>query len=246
MKKALNYLIVIVFALSLTACGTPGTLANVTRITEDNGVHYEMDGIKYYAFGDNADSLRGKQIGYIYDDSGISIHEVKGYPTSEWILEQTNSGEMDSSTLYKAENVAEIPAKLEQYRTTPDLRYEIMCGIIANEGRKLIVDSGAGWNFTLKKDLKLEGLDMSLKELAQTYYGIDVEQYYGKGIDVSTYDTIPMDVDDEFYNEYTTHLFIFTGNDLIFDKQLEDKTQFEAVKNICNQITRGNGSAWIN
>jgi hypothetical protein len=61
-------------------------------VNEELGcVELTYDGVTYRPFGVlTSTKLRGSQIGIRENDPDLKIHKVKGYSTSEWIIEQDN------------------------------------------------------------------------------------------------------------------------------------------------------------
>ena len=79
-------------------------------------VELTYDGVTYSPFGVlTGTKLRGAQIGIRENSPDSKIHEVKGYSSSKWIIEQDNVL-MGGIMILKAMGVTNIPAELEQHR----------------------------------------------------------------------------------------------------------------------------------
>ena len=78
-------------------------------------LHY--DGIVYRPYGvfTNND-FKGKQIGVREDDPEVTICEVKGYESDEWILDHLDVFMSGGDMLFKAAGVVEIPPELAKYK----------------------------------------------------------------------------------------------------------------------------------
>ena len=74
------------------------------------------EGIIYRPYGIfTSNKFKGKQIGVRDDAADLKIHEVKGYDSSEWIVEYLDVL-MGGNMIFKAVGVNEIPEELEQYK----------------------------------------------------------------------------------------------------------------------------------
>ncbi len=82
-----------------------------------NVVELNYGGIVFRPYGVIPDTaLRGKQIGIRENDPQSKICEVKGYPSTEWIIEYLDVFMGGGDMLFKATGTTDIPAELEQYR----------------------------------------------------------------------------------------------------------------------------------
>ena len=113
-------LVMIVLVSNLTGCTPknektyPDYLETVNK--ELGCVELTYDGVTFRPFGVlTSTKLRGEQIGIRENNPDTKIHEVKGYSSSEWIIEQDNVL-MGGIMILKAVGVADIPAELEQHR----------------------------------------------------------------------------------------------------------------------------------
>jgi hypothetical protein len=83
-------------------------------------VELSYNGIKYRPYGSftkdsDTDKFKGKQIGVWEETQDRKIYEVKGYDSSDWIvdyLEVTMGGNM----IWKAVGVSEIPEELKEFK----------------------------------------------------------------------------------------------------------------------------------
>ena len=113
-------LMMITLLLSLTGC-TPENQKiypdYFETVNEELGcVELTYDDVTYRPFGVLASTkLRGGQIGIRENSPDSKIHEVKGYSSSEWIIEQ-DTVLMGGIMLLKAVGVTNIPVELEQHR----------------------------------------------------------------------------------------------------------------------------------
>lgn len=118
--------IIVIFAMLttitfvMTACKEEPQKAALPFIAADNDelgcVELSRDGIIYRPYGVVGDkSMRGDKIGVRGGDSS-SIFEVKGYDSSEWVLESDSGFMSAGDMLYKAVGIQEIPAKLKKYK----------------------------------------------------------------------------------------------------------------------------------
>jgi len=112
-------LVMIALVLNLTGC-TPKNQKTypdfLETVNEELGcVELTYDGVTYRPFGVlTSTKLRGEQVGIRENSSDSKIHEVKGYSSSEWIIEQDNVL-MGGIMLLKAVDVTNIPTDLEQH-----------------------------------------------------------------------------------------------------------------------------------
>ena len=223
---------VIAIVISLSGCTASKDLADMTSYsTEGSGGNnvIEWNGVQYYAFGIGVERLMGEQIGIVNGDKNHRVYAVKDYSSDEWIIEKYHTGEMDVAMLWIEKSVESIPVGLEQYKLSPDTRAATAERIIENDGREIIVNSMCGWNFTLTEE-KL----VRITNKAAEYTGIAVDNDFGRhcgeGIDVHTYDTLP--------NPVETYLFVFSGDELIYNTKFITEEHFEFVKNLCNEIVQ--------
>ena len=121
-KKSLPLIIIgIVFIVSLSGCDSNTRIEYptipVSENTELGCIELIVDGITFRPYGTiGHNKLRGEQIGIREDaDNGI-ICEVKGYETTDWLIDYLDVFMGGGDTLYKAVGVTEIPADLEQYQ----------------------------------------------------------------------------------------------------------------------------------
>jgi hypothetical protein len=101
--------------------------------------------------------------------------------------------------------------------------------MIENDGREIMVNSGAGWNFTLNEE-KLVRITNKAAEYTGIAIDNDFGRYYGEAIDVHTYDTLPTPSE--------TCLFVFSGDELIYNTKFITAEHFEFVKTLCNEIVQ--------
>ena len=123
MKKriAVSALLLMMTVLCLTACKTDNqtvyTEYSVTENLELGCVELSRDGVTYRPFGVFADNkLRGTQIGIREGDNSSKIYEIKGYDSSEWLVEYEDVIMGGGGMVFKAVEVTVIPAELEVYR----------------------------------------------------------------------------------------------------------------------------------
>ncbi len=110
MKKTVNALLLVCIIMSATSC----TSNYENMETFDNGRCLKWGDITYTYYSVLPDySLIGKQIGITDGDKDGRIYEVKGYDTSEWLIDYYNT-EMPIASLMKADNVTNIPEKFVQ------------------------------------------------------------------------------------------------------------------------------------
>ena len=218
----------IAIILSLAGCGVSKNLADMTtEFDVQTSITYIVwDGKQYEPFGIGAEHLMGGQIGVVNGDKNHRIYAIKGYDTQDWIIEKYHTGEMDIAMLYRWNVSSYFPEEFAQYKLLPDNRMEIAKRIIEDDGREIIVNSGCSWNFTLTEEKLIR-----ITNKAAEYTGIDIDndftRYYGAAIDVWTYDTTP---------NSETYLFVFSGDELIYNIKFITAEHFEFVKNLCNEI----------
>ena len=218
--------------LSLTGRTAPKNLANMTSYsTEGTGAInvIEWEGAQYHMFGIGVDHLIGEQIGIVDGDKNYRVYVAKGYSKYSWIIEKYHAGEMDAAVLWKKKGVENIPVELEHYKLSLDARTETARRMIENDGREIAVNSGADWSFTLNEE-KLVRITNKVKEYTGVAINNDFGQYDGYAIDVNTYDTMS--------TPYETYLFVFSGNELIFNIKFITAEHFDFVKNLCNDIVQ--------
>ncbi len=120
-KSCIKTTLILFFALviaifSLTGCNqTEYPEYSVTDNTEYVELHH--NGVDYRPYGVFPDQkYRGKQIGIREGVPKSRICEVKGYDSSEWIIEYLDEFMGGGDMLFKAAGVTEIPEELEQYK----------------------------------------------------------------------------------------------------------------------------------
>jgi hypothetical protein len=119
-KTVLTLFLVLVMATwSLAGCKSNNQTEYPAYSVTDNTEFIELhhDGIGYRPYGVFLDhKFRGKQIGIREGNPKSKICEVKGYDSSEWIVEYLDEFMGGGDMLFKATGVTEIPAELEQYK----------------------------------------------------------------------------------------------------------------------------------
>ncbi len=89
----------------------------VTENKELNVVELNHAGIVFRPYGVIPDkALRGKQIGIRENDPQSKICEVKGHPSSEWVIEYLDVFMGGGDMLFKASGITDVPSDLEQYK----------------------------------------------------------------------------------------------------------------------------------
>lgn len=121
MKKAILLALTIILAFGLACCSQkaiePALPFMVSNNDELGCVELLRDGITYRPFGiADGKSLRNEKIGIHEGDSEVVIFSVKGYDSSEWILESDAGFMPASDMLFKAVTVKDIPSELERYK----------------------------------------------------------------------------------------------------------------------------------
>ena len=112
----------LVLLLCLVGCGldnhTEYPEIAVSTNNELGCVELIHDGTTYRPYGvvGSFFSLRGEQIGIRKDEPNSKICEVKGYQSSEWLIDYLDVFMGGGDMLFKAVGVTEIPVKLEQYK----------------------------------------------------------------------------------------------------------------------------------
>ena len=119
MKKSLTLVVTFaLFLLTLAAC-SDNTVYPEYLVTDNHElgcVELTYAGVTYRPFGVFANNkFKGTQIGIRENMPDIKIHEVKGYSSSEWIVEYDNVL-MGGDMILKAVGVAEIPTALQPYK----------------------------------------------------------------------------------------------------------------------------------
>lgn len=119
MRKALAYLL-ITSILCFTACGSDAQIKYPEYSVVDNTalgcVELSYGGIIYRPFGVLPTKLRGTQIGIREGNPSTKIHEIKGYNSTEWIVEYLDVPMSGGDMIFKAVGVNEIPAELETHK----------------------------------------------------------------------------------------------------------------------------------
>lgn len=121
-KRSITLTLTMLMAITIimTACnqepGKPALPFIASNNNELGCVELSRDGIIYRPFGIIGDkSMRGEKIGVHGGDSS-SIFAVKGYDSSEWILESDRGFMPAGDMLSKAVGIQEIPKELEKYK----------------------------------------------------------------------------------------------------------------------------------
>jgi hypothetical protein len=113
-------LVMIALVSNLTGC-TPKNQKTYPdyseTVNEELGcAELTYDGVTYRPFGVLINTkLRGTQIGIRENNPDLKIHEIKGYSSSEWIIEH-HTVLMGGISIWKAVGVTDIPSELEQHR----------------------------------------------------------------------------------------------------------------------------------
>ncbi|MCL2889456.1 MAG: hypothetical protein FWE65_03420, partial [Eggerthellaceae bacterium] len=102
---------------------------------------------------------------------------------------------------------------------------------IEKDGREIILNSGCGWSFTATQ---AQAQNRDLKERARSLLGIDLDRYIGKGIDVQSYDTLIRGQGS--WDSKRTYLFVFVGDELLYQEDFEGTEHFSAVVELCTQL----------
>ena len=100
---------------------------------------------------------------------------------------------------------------------------------IVSDGREIIVNSGCGWAFTLLDNSSLQNV---LKDKILTILGIDIDQVLDKRINVRTYDAAPIG-SKNIWDEKIIYLYVFSGDDLVYQDKFASNEQFRAVVDLC-------------
>ena len=103
---------------------------------------------------------------------------------------------------------------------------------IVSDGREIIVNSGCGWAFTLPEN---NNQITNLKDTIRTVLGIDINQVLDKRINVRTYDAAPVG-SKNIWDEKITYLYVFSGDDLVYQDKFASNEQFRAVVDLCVQL----------
>ena len=105
--------------LPLSACKTNKAYPEYT-VTDNDAlgcVELHCDGITYRPYGVfPTKDFQGDQIGIRQGDPDSKIYQVKGYETSEWIIEYLDVI-MGGHMIFKSTTVTEIPAELKAYQS---------------------------------------------------------------------------------------------------------------------------------
>ena len=112
MKKAIVLAIIAAVMLSLAACGKQqGDLADMASVSMDGKRGVVWEDRAYVPFCVISKNYRGKQIGYVNENTNDRISEYKGYPPEEWLVSwlATDGG----AILLKEQSVVDIPDGLE-------------------------------------------------------------------------------------------------------------------------------------
>ena len=120
-KIAASVSLLVIIVLCLSACISDSKTVyseySVADNTELGCVELSHDGITYRPFGNFSNTkLRGTQIGIREGDNSSKIYEVKGYNSSEWIVEYHDVFMGGGGMVFKAVGVTEIPSELEMHR----------------------------------------------------------------------------------------------------------------------------------
>ena len=112
MKKLCFLFIALVLLAFVAACSSSKEYANFEEL--GNGAVLKYGDITYTFFGVlNEPLIKGKQFGIVAGDKKHKIYEVSGFPTREWVIEYLDVI-MSTYSLYKADNVSEIPDEMRQ------------------------------------------------------------------------------------------------------------------------------------
>ena len=119
-KTILMLIVTIITILNITGCAPdkhveyPGF--SVVDNKELGCVELNHEGIIYRPFGVLDSKLRGTQIGVRENEPDSKIFEVKGYDSTEWIVEHLDVIMGGGDMIFKAVGVTEIPKELEAYK----------------------------------------------------------------------------------------------------------------------------------
>ena len=116
----LTLLLAVLTIYVLFACGySDQTEYPVYTVTEDDTIgciELLHEGISYRPYGIIDRKFRGTQIGFREGVPESKICEVKGYASSEWIVEYLDVFMGGGDMLFKAVGTTQVPAELEQYK----------------------------------------------------------------------------------------------------------------------------------
>ena len=119
-KSAIIALVCAFITLGLAGCKPASPAYPEYTITENkelNVIELNYDGVVFRPFGIIPDkSLRGNQIGIRESVPQSKICEVKGYPSSEWIIEYLDVFMGGGDMLFKATGTTDIPSELKKYK----------------------------------------------------------------------------------------------------------------------------------
>jgi len=112
MKKIVSLIVITLLFSFIASCASEKSYESIMEI--DNGSRLKW-GNRTYTFYSAVpkDSLIGKQIAIIDGDKKHKVFEVKGYSKEDWIIEHYDVI-MSVYSLYKADNVTDIPTELQQ------------------------------------------------------------------------------------------------------------------------------------
>jgi len=143
-----------------------------------------------------------------------------------------NNPQTETSIPKNANDLESMPQAIYENEQEREFQSTTMWQTIENDGRQTIMNSGCSWLFILQeKHIKQD----SLKERTRCLLGIDIEQYLGEGVDVLTLDTLP--IGQSSWDSKITYLFVFQGDDLLYQEKFEDYEHFSAVFELCMKLS---------
>ena len=258
-RVELGSMVIVLFCVFLAGCGmskNPGEMyleangyISNAMYQEDGGEIIKWEDREYHVYGWDAAPLAGVQIGILDGDTDRKVYSVQGYPQEEWIIlwRYSEKGWEHAAVPYKEVGVDSIPADLEEY--TYGTRSLIMNKIMKGDGVQAIVNSGMGWGIFLNEE-EYRRFTEGMAEFTGIDLGALLQRYIGRGIDISSLNTLPIglhpsqysccalppnEMDDVVLEDVTeqVYFFIFYGQDLLFHHIFADEEQFEPVKRLC-------------
>lgn len=112
MKKIIALALLLMFMLSLSACGGQrGNLVDMAAVSMDGKRGVAWEDRTYVPFCVISKNDRGEQIGYVGGDTNDRISKYKGYSPDEWLVSWLP---MDGGAiLLKEQSVVDIPDGLK-------------------------------------------------------------------------------------------------------------------------------------
>ncbi|MDR3270520.1 MAG: hypothetical protein LBT32_03260 [Peptococcaceae bacterium] len=132
------------------------------------------------------------------------------------------------------ENNAQRQTTAKQTASQPE--NHIIVKMIDEADRKIVENSGAGWQYTFNGDVPIEEYHTTLRQFILDYSKIDIADYYGKTILIRAYDTVPKGSYAYDYSVKLTYVFAFVDDALVDLVTLNRANDYEILRRIGDRL----------